>query len=282
MLIFTKIRDLKAFINAQKAKGKVIGFIPTMGALHKGHISLIEASKGTCDVTVASIFVNPTQFNDKKDLDRYPRTPQKDANMLKEAGCDALFMPEVAEMYPLKDERAFDFGTLDKVLDGAHRPGHFNGVAQIVSKLFDAVEPHKAFFGNKDLQQVLIIKALVKKLRFEIEIVACPILREEDGLAMSSRNTLLSQEKRKAANIIPQLMFETKELKAEGKSVGEIKNYVQLELSKDKIYKLDYFEICDGDNLQSLTSFSQSKVPVALIACFVGKIRLIDNLNLSE
>jgi pantoate--beta-alanine ligase len=282
MLIFTKISDLKAFINAQKAKGKVIGFIPTMGALHKGHISLIEASKEACDVTVVSIFVNPAQFNDKRDLERYPRTPEKDAEMLKEAGCDAVFMPEVAEMYPVKDERVFDFGMLDKVLDGALRPGHFNGVAQIVSKLFDAVEPHKAFFGNKDLQQVLIIKALVKKLNYTIEIVACPILREEDGLAMSSRNALLSPEEREAANIIPQLMFEAKEMRSEGKSVGDIKNYIQLELSKNKIYKSDYFEICDGNSLESLSTFSQSKNPVALIACFVGKIRLIDNISLSE
>lgn len=280
MLIFKKIDELKPYLHEKKAAGSTLGFVPTMGALHAGHISLIATSKNSCDLTICSIFVNPTQFNDKKDLERYPKTPESDLEMLKKAGCDVVFMPEVSEMYPEKDERSFDFGRLDKVLEGAHRPGHFNGVAQIVSRLFDAVEPHKAFFGNKDYQQVMIIKSLVKQLNYPIEIVACPTLREADGLAMSSRNMLLSEEERKAASIIPVLMNTAKHLKDQGSEIANIKAEVMAILSKNPIYKLDYFAICDADSLQEISSFKDRPNPVALIACFVGKIRLIDNLSL--
>jgi pantoate--beta-alanine ligase len=280
VLIFTKIDELLPYLHEKKASGLTLGFVPTMGALHAGHISLIEASKNTCDLTICSIFVNPTQFNDKKDLERYPKTPASDLEMLKNAGCDLVFMPSVQEMYPQKDERTFDFGKLDKVLEGAHRPGHFNGVAQVVSRFFDIIQPHKAFFGNKDYQQVMIIKALVKLLNYNIEIVTCPTLREPDGLAMSSRNALLSVEERKAASLIPVLMMRAKTLMDNGSEVPNIKVEVMAELSKNSIYRLDYFAICDGDTLEEITSFSQTNKPVALIACFVGKIRLIDNLLL--
>ncbi|MGZ3899964.1 MAG: pantoate--beta-alanine ligase [Bacteroidia bacterium] len=281
MLIFTKIAELQTFLVQKKTEKKSIGFVPTMGALHPGHISLINASKKSCDLTVCSIFVNPTQFNDKKDLERYPKTPQTDIEMLKKAGCDVVFMPSAEEMYPQKDERVFDFGYLDKVLEGDHRPGHFNGVAQIVSRLFDIVKPDKAFFGSKDYQQVMIIKALVKLLKYNVEIVTCPTLREEDGLAMSSRNTLLNQKEREVAKIIPKLMQEAKELMKQGKEVPEIKEHIVSELNKRGNYELDYFTICDADSLKEIDSFSEAKHTVALIACYVGKIRLIDNISLN-
>ena len=251
-----------------------------MGALHAGHISLINASKNATNVTICSIFVNPNQFNNKNDLEKYPKTPEKDIEMLKEAGCDVLLMPSVEEIYPQKDERVFDFEYLGQVLDGAHRPGHFNGVAQVVSRLFDIVKPHKAFFGQKDYQQALIIKALVKQLKFNIEIVTCNIVREEDGLAMSSRNVLLSAEERLAAKTIPALMQEVVEMKKLGKDISEIKHRVEDKLKANKIFKPDYFKICDAETLKEINHFNETKNSIALIACFVGKIRLIDNLIL--
>jgi pantoate--beta-alanine ligase len=279
VLILTKISHLETFLSQKRSQGSIIGFVPTMGALHEGHISLIKASKNVTDVTVCSIFVNPTQFNDKKDLERYPKTPEKDVMMLEKAGCDAVFMPDAEEIYPEIDERRFDFGYLDKILEGAHRPGHFNGVAQVVSILFNLVKPDKAFFGQKDYQQVMIIKALVKQLHYPIEIVPCPILREKDGLAMSSRNTLLTPDERKAASLIPIVMNEVNELSRKGTEIPELKKHIEERL-KDPIYKIDYFAVCDADTLKELNSFSEAKYHVALIACFVGKIRLIDNIIL--
>jgi pantoate--beta-alanine ligase len=280
VLIFTGIHELEAFVSSRKSQGQTIGFVPTMGALHAGHISLLNYSKKDCQISICSIFVNPTQFNDKNDLERYPRTPEADLRLLEEAGCDAVFMPTVKEIYPEKDERAFDFGYLDKILEGVHRPAHFNGVAQVVSRLFDVVRPHRAYFGSKDYQQVMIIKALVKMLKLNIEIIACPTLREKDGLAMSSRNTLLSPEERKAASIIPALMREAKMMREKGKSVSGIKNFVSEKLSSNGIYRLDYFAVCDAETLKEINSFGETPLPIALIACFVGKIRLIDNLTL--
>ncbi|MCW3075477.1 MAG: pantoate--beta-alanine ligase [Bacteroidetes bacterium] len=281
MLIFTKIDELQYFLVQKKAEKKSIGFVPTMGALHAGHISLINSSKKSCDLTVCSIFVNPTQFNDKKDLERYPKTPERDLEMLKKAACDIVFMPSAQEMYPEKDERVFDFGYLDKILEGDHRPGHFNGVAQIVSRLFDIVKPDKAFFGSKDYQQVMIIKALVELLHYTTEIVTCPTLRDPDGLAMSSRNTLLNAKEREVAKIIPKLMQEAKSLKDKGKDVTEIKEHIVSELNMRGNYELDYFTICDARTLKELKSFSEAKEHIALIACYVGKIRLIDNISLN-
>jgi pantoate--beta-alanine ligase len=277
VLILTKISQLQAFLTEKRDEGSLIGFVPTMGALHKGHISLIEAAKKDCDVTVCSVFVNPTQFNDKKDLERYPKTPGEDIKMLEKAGCDAVFMPEANEIYPEKDLRVFDFGHLDKILEGAHRPGHFNGVAQVVSILFDIVQPDKAYFGSKDYQQVMVIRELVRMLHYNIDIVACPTLREPDGLAMSSRNTLLTPEEREAAKIIPRIMTSVKDLKAKGNDIQTIKEIVTGQLKSD-IYKLDYFAICDAETLKELNSFSEASRYVTLIACFVGRIRLIDNI----
>jgi pantoate--beta-alanine ligase len=280
MRILKTKTELVSVLEGYRKQNKSIGFVPTMGALHQGHISLIHTCIRETDISVCSIFVNPTQFNDPADLDRYPRMPAADTAMLQAAGCHILFLPEVSEIYPEKDTRAFNFGHLDNVLDGAHRPGHFNGVAQVVSRLFDVVRPDKAFFGLKDYQQVLIIKELVRQNNLPVEIVACPILREADGLAMSSRNMLLNEKERKAAALIPKVMNEAKRLREQGKTVEELKAFVEKSFSTDPIYKLDYFEICDSENLKSIDRFSDHIKPIALIACFVGKIRLIDNLFL--
>lgn len=280
MLIFTKIADLKAFLSQIKAQNQTVGFVPTMGALHNGHISLISISKKTCNITVCSIFVNPTQFNDKADLKRYPRMPEKDAAFLENAGCDVLFLPSVEEIYPNGPlTETYDFGYLNTVLEGKFRPGHFNGVAQVVKRLFEIVEPDKAFFGSKDYQQVMIIKALVKQMRSPIEIVNCPILREADGLAMSSRNALLSEEERRIAALVPKIMQEAKHI-ALSNGFKRAKDFVNAEVLKVRVMKLEYFEICDPE-LREITDIKTTKNAVALIAVFVGKIRLIDNLPLN-
>ncbi|MBL7910710.1 MAG: pantoate--beta-alanine ligase [Bacteroidia bacterium] len=279
MLIFTKIAELKGFLKQIKSAGHTVGFVPTMGALHNGHISLISISKKASNITVCSIFVNPTQFNDKADLKRYPRTPEKDAAFLEKAGCDVLFMPSVEEIYPTEKKETYDFGYLNTVLEGKYRPGHFNGVAQVVKRLFEIVEPDKAFFGSKDYQQVMIIKALVKQMHSTIEIVNCPILREEDGLAMSSRNMLLSEEERHIAALIPKIMEVAKQL-ALIKGVDEAKHFVNKEVERFEDMKLEYFEICDVD-LHEISKIDPSVKAIALIAVFVGKIRLIDNLALN-
>jgi pantoate--beta-alanine ligase len=280
MLIYTKIADLSAFLKEIKSLNQSVGFVPTMGALHNGHISLIEASKKVCNITICSVFVNPTQFNDKADLERYPRMPEKDAEFLEMANCDVLFLPSVEEIYPKTDETLFDFGFLDKTLDGKHRPGHFNGVAQVVKRLFEIVKPDKAFFGEKDYQQVMIVKALVKQIGSKTEIISCPILREPDGLAMSSRNALLSSEERAIAGLIPKLMQEAKKI-AKEKGVNTAKSFVQTETKKVSSMKLDYFEICNAETLEEVTNINSEKKAIALIALFVGKVRLIDNIMIN-
>ncbi|PBQ33132.1 pantoate--beta-alanine ligase [Sphingobacteriaceae bacterium] len=281
MLIFTKITELQGYLSQIRAQHKTVGFVPTMGALHDGHVSLIRFSKSDCDYTICSIFVNPTQFNDKSDLERYPRMPEKDAALLESAYCDALFMPSVDEMYPVKDEKAeYHFGYLDNILEGAHRPGHFNGVGQIVKRLFEIVSPDKAYFGSKDYQQVMVVKALVTQMHSSIEIVACPILREPDGLAMSSRNSLLNAEERKTASVVPKLMSQVKELVIT-KGVDAARAFVTAELEHIPATRLDYFEICNADTLEILSDIKDAPRAVAVIAVFVGKIRLIDNLVLN-
>jgi len=276
MLILYKITDVKHHIAEFKQKGKTIGFVPTMGALHQGHISLVEISKKQTDITVCSIFVNPTQFNNQTDLKHYPRTPEADIKLLEEAGCDVLYMPEVKDIYPENDIRKFNFGYLDTILEGAHRPGHFNGVGQVVSILLEGVQPHKAFFGSKDYQQVMVVKDLVKQLRIPVEIVPCPILREPDGLAMSSRNTRLSVEERKIAALIPQIMQQGNQL-IKQKGIGAAKQFIIQQVSQVKEMKLDYYEVCNADTLEPITEFTTKQKAVSLIAIFVGNIRLIDN-----
>jgi pantoate--beta-alanine ligase len=278
MLIFTKIGQLRGYLSQIRGRNKTIGFVPTMGALHNGHISLIKASKDQCNYTICSIFVNPAQFNDKSDLEHYPRTPEKDIELLKKAYCDALFMPSVEEMRGGKTD--FDFGYLDKILEGEHRPGHFNGVAKIVKQFFDVIEPDKAFFGSKDYQQVMIVKELVKQMNSPIEIVSCPILRESDGLAMSSRNELLSSDERENAGLIPGIMKEAAQI-AIKEGVSKAKDFVSKKVASVPIMKLDYYEICDPDSLKPISTLKPGAPAVSLIAVFVGKIRLIDNLVLN-
>ena len=276
MIVIEKIADLQAYIKEKAAKS--VGFVPTMGALHDGHISLITRCVAENDLCVASVFVNPTQFNDKADLERYPRTPEADCAMLQAAGCDVVFMPTVQEMYPEEDTRQFNFGSLETVMEGKYRPGHFNGVAQIVSKLFDAVQPHKAYFGEKDFQQVAIIRAMVEQLNYPIQIIACPIIREESGLARSSRNTLLSDEQRKKAALIAQVLTKSTTF-VHSKSVSATIDWVEEQFKDDAEFRMDYYEIVDGNSLQPVQNWEDSEFIVGCIAVYCGKIRLIDNIH---
>lgn len=277
MLIFTKTGELQAFLREARKSGKTLGFVPTMGALHPGHVSLIRISKSQCDLTLCSIFVNPTQFNDKKDLDRYPRMPERDAELLKTAGCDVLFLPTVEEIYPKPEVKIYDFNHLGTVLEGKYRPGHFSGVAQVVQRFFEIIEPDTAFFGSKDYQQVMIIKALVKQMNAPIKIVPCPILREPDGLAMSSRNALLNEEERRIASLIPKIMTEARNLILTD-GISAAKEFVRDQTAAQPLMRLDYFEMCKAETLESVDILSQGEAYVVLIACFVGRIRLIDNV----
>ena len=276
MIVIEKIADLQAFIQSKSVQS--VGFVPTMGALHDGHISLITRCVAENDLCVASVFVNPTQFNDKADLERYPRTPEADCAMLEAAGCDVVFMPSVQEMYPEEDTRQFNFGSLETVMEGKYRPGHFNGVAQIVSKLFDAVQPHKAYFGEKDFQQVAIIRAMVEQLQYPIEIIACPIIREESGLARSSRNTLLTDEQRKKAALIAKVLAKSTTF-VHSKSVSATIAWVEEQFKDDAEFRMDYYEIVDGNTLQSIQNWEDSAFIVGCIAVYCGKIRLIDNIH---
>lgn len=276
MIVVETIKELKQEL--EKYSSKNIGFVPTMGALHNGHISLVKRSVEENDVTVVSVFVNPTQFNDKADLERYPRTEEADKKLLEAAGCDIVFMPQVEEMYPEEDTRVFNFGSIETVMEGKYRPGHFNGVAQIVSKLFYAVEPTRSYFGEKDFQQVAIIRDMVRQLNIPVEIIACPIIREESGLARSSRNELLSAEERKKAALISQVLSKSVNF-AKDMSVEEVKNWVIDQFKVDEVFKMDYYDIVDGNTLQSVSSWEESDYIVGCIAVYCGKIRLIDNIH---
>lgn len=254
-----------------------VGFVPTMGALHEGHLSLVKQAVAENDAVVVSIFVNPTQFNDPKDLERYPRTLDADLKLLGNTGCQIVFVPTVNEIYPVTDIRKFNFGDLETVMEGKHRPGHFNGVAQVVSKLFQFVKPNKAYFGLKDFQQLAIIKNMVAQLDLPVEIVPCPIIREESGLAMSSRNELLSADERKNAAVISETLFKSKKLAAE-KSVNELKNWIKETINKNKYLTVEYVDIVDDFQLQSVKSWDEIAIKVCCIAVFCGKVRLIDNI----
>jgi pantoate--beta-alanine ligase len=271
------ISELQKTVASEKAAGKKIGFVPTMGALHAGHISLVNQCISENEVCIVSVFVNPTQFNDKEDLVNYPRTPKEDGNLLEKAGCTYVFMPSVEEMYPESDTRQFGFGSLETVMEGRFRPGHFNGVAQIVSKLFYAVSPDRAYFGQKDFQQLAIIREMTKQLNLPVQIRSCPIIRENDGLAKSSRNTRLTPEQREKAPQIAQILFKSLTF-ASDKSIQETLEFVKTGLSRESIFKLDYFEIVDGNTLQPVTDWKDSNYIVGCIAVYCGPIRLIDNI----
>jgi len=261
-------------------KNGAIGFVPTMGALHSGHISLVEKAMKQNNGVVVSIFVNPTQFNDANDLKRYPRNLEADLKMLETTGCDLVFAPEPEEIYPEPDTRKFDFGEMEQVMEGAHRPGHFKGVAQVVSKLFELVKPNRAYFGQKDFQQLAIINKLVRMLNMDIEIVPCPIVREESGLAMSSRNELLKNEERGNAALIYKTLSAAKK-QTDEKSVYELKKWVTETINKNPFLDVEYFEVVDEENLKPVKNWDSNSKKVGCIAVFCGQIRLIDNIELN-
>ena len=278
MQVISSVNQLKIILNGFRCDGRTIGFVPTMGALHKGHISLVTNSNHDNEITVVSIFVNPTQFNDKNDLKNYPRTMEADLAILEQNEVDIVFAPSEKEMYPEPDTRVFNFGNLDKVMEGEHRPGHFNGVAQIVSKLLTAVEPDKAYFGEKDFQQLAIIKQLVSQLNLSVKITPCPIIRESDGLAMSSRNVLLLPNQRKEAALISKTLFESQQMRG-SYTIEKLKAWVVDTINKNSELEVEYFEIVDDTYLMAVSAWEVPKTKVGCIAVRVGKIRLIDNVR---
>lgn len=271
------IKDLQKAVSISKNEGKAIGFVPTMGALHEGHISLVKKCCEQNDICVVSIFVNPTQFNNQADLEKYPRTIEQDTKILEKAGASIVFVPSVEEIYPEPDTRQFDFGQLDKVMEGKFRPGHFNGVAQVVSRLFDIVKPDRAYFGEKDFQQLAIIRQMVRQCNIPVEIVPMPIRREESGLAMSSRNQRLNDEEKSEAVNIYRVLSESKKLNMH-KAVEEIREKVIDDINKIGSLKVEYFEIVDGNTLQQITNWSETDYAVGCITVFCGDVRLIDNI----
>ena len=254
-----------------------MGFVPTMGALHEGHISLVKTCKRDNDITVVSIFVNPTQFNDKEDLKRYPRTVE-DTVLLEKNGCDYVFVPDVEEIYPEEDTRLFDFGYVETVMEGAKRPGHFNGVGQVVSKLFDIVKPHRAYFGMKDFQQIAVIKNMVKQLHYNLEIIPCPIVREADGLAMSLRNTLLKPLYRQNAPHIHKVLQKSNRINRQDECGGVETMGDRRNQNKNPYLEVEYFEIVDDTDLRPIEDWNENKNKVGWIAVYADKIRLIDNI----
>ena len=281
MKVIHTIKDLQAELSVLKAQGKKVGLVPTMGALHAGHASLVKRSVNENEVTVVSVFVNPTQFNDKNDLVKYPRTLDADCKLLEACGATYTFAPSVEEMYPEPDTRQFSYAPLDTVMEGAFRPGHFNGVCQIVSKLFDAVKPDRAYFGEKDFQQLAIIREMVRRMNYPLEIVGCPIVREEDGLALSSRNARLSDEERKNALKISQTLFESRTFAA-SHTVAETQRFVEDAIAAAPGLRLEYFELVDGNTLQKIANWEDTSYAVGCITVFCGEVRLIDNIKYKE
>lgn len=278
MLIVQTIAELKACLNGEREQGHSVGLVPTMGALHAGHASLVERSVKENDVTVVSIFLNPTQFNDKKDLERYPRTLEADCELLEKCGAQVVFAPSVEEVYPEPDTRVFSYPPTDSVMEGAFRPGHFNGVCQIVSKLFDYVEPDRAYFGEKDYQQICVIRRMVEDLKMDINIVACPVIREESGLARSSRNTLLSDDERQLAAHIYRVLSESRKKQM---SVAETHDFVVSEIDEIEGLKVQYFSIVDGLTLADVSTWDDAESVVGCITVYCGAvpIRLIDHIR---
>lgn len=281
MKVIHTIKDLQTELAALKAQGKKVGLVPTMGALHAGHASLVKRSVNENDVTVVSVFVNPTQFNDKNDLIKYPRTLDADCALLNGCGADFVFAPSVEEIYPVPDTRQFSYAPLDTVMEGAFRPGHFNGVCQIVSKLFDAVTPDCAYFGEKDFQQLAIIREMVRQLKYNLEIVGCAIVREEDGLALSSRNARLSAQERENALNISQTLFKSRTF-ATSHTVSETQKMVEDAIATAPGLRLEYFEIVDGHTLQKINDWEDTSYAVGCITAFCGEVRLIDNIKYKE
>ncbi len=281
MQIFREIAPLKAFLVEKRRLDKTVGFVPTMGALHQGHLSLIQASRNENSITVCSIYVNPAQFTNQADLQKYPRTPEIDIAMLKNAGCEALFSPDSRDMYESHSMVRFDFGHLDKIMEGEFRPGHFSGVALVVSKFLHIVEPDHAYLGQKDWQQFAIVRQLVHELKFNVKLRCIPTMREPDGLAMSSRNTRLTSDQRRKSIVLHQALTRACTSLKGGSTIGEVKILVQQIVEHDREIKLEYFEVADSENLKLLSSVEESVSPILCIAAFVGEVRLIDNMFLS-
>lgn len=277
MQIFEEISPLKAFLSTSRNNGKKIGLVPTMGALHDGHLSLIKAAKEQNDIAVCSIFVNPTQFNDPNDLKLYPRTPELDGKMLVEAGCDVLFMPSAPIMYPSKPQLTIDFGYLETIMEGAFRQGHFRGVGLVVSKFFNIVQPDTAYFGQKDLQQFRVISQLVQDLNYSVNLICAPIVREPDGLAMSSRNQRLTEDERLQAAQYSAALRKATEMLNANQDLVEVKKFVHNFVSSNSLLRLEYFEIVDKETLLSSDSYTPGNTALC-IAGFAGKVRLIDNI----
>ena len=281
MKLVHTINELRAELEIQRKAGKKIGLVPTMGALHEGHASLVRRAVAENDVVVVSDFVNPTQFNDKNDLLKYPRTLEADCELLEKEGADYVFAPSVEEIYPEPDTRQFSYAPLDTVMEGKFRPGHFNGVCQVVSKLFMIVEPDTAYFGEKDFQQLAIIREMVKQMNFPLQIVGCPIIREEDGLALSSRNARLTEEQRQQALNISKTLFLSKEF-AVSHTVEETQAFVEDAIAAAEGLELEYFELVDGTTLQKISNWEETDYAVGCITVFCGDVRLIDNIKYKE
>lgn len=278
MQVIGTISELQKVLGDERAKGKRIGLVPTMGALHEGHASLVKRSVAENDITVVSIFLNPTQFNDPKDLERYPRTLEADCSILEECGAQIAFAPCVEEMYPEPDTRQFSYPPTDAVMEGARRPGHFNGVCQIVSKLFQITDPDNAYFGEKDYQQIAVICRMTEDLGFKVNIIPCPVIREESGLAMSSRNTLLAPEEKEIAPKIYQTLKQSKALQL---SIEETQKWVVDEINKVDGLEVEYYSIVDGSTLADINSWEDATSVVGCITVYCGKtpIRLIDHIR---
>lgn len=282
MEIFEEIKPLRTFLAGKRNQGLTIGLVPTMGALHQGHLSLIEASKADNDLTVASIYINPTQFNNSSDLDNYPRTKEEDLRLLEQTGCDVLFIPSNAEMYSGSQNIRFDFGSLDKILEGKFRPGHFSGVALVVSKLLNIVGPSRAYFGQKDYQQFKIISRLNDELKFFVELRSIPIVREKSGLAMSSRNQRLSKTERENALLLVESLNFVKAEINKGVAFKKLKKEVEAQFEQTEKMKLEYLELADKNTLELLEQVGNPQDAILLIAAFVGEVRLIDNMMIGE
>lgn len=281
MFIFEDITGLKNYLKREKQPCN-IGFVPTMGALHQGHLSLIDKAKAENDVVVCSIFVNPTQFNNAEDLKKYPKTIEEDKKLLEAHHCDVLFLPDTHTMYPAPTQTSFSFGHLEKIMEGEHRSGHFNGVALIVSKLFHLVKPDKAYFGQKDLQQYLIIRQLAQDLLFDLEVVCCPIVREDDGLAMSSRNLRLTPSQRPVASKLYEALMLARHSLLEGYGVSKTKQTINNFFGDVSDLQLEYFEIVKSATLEPIDALDHTFQVSLCIAAFLGEIRLIDNVFLFD
>lgn len=279
MNVLSTANEIRRAIQNAKSSGKIVGLVPTMGALHHGHVSLVRQALDLCDVVVVSVFVNPTQFNEQQDYQNYPRNLDADMEMLRDAGCHVAFVPDFKEVYPEPDNTHYDFGQLETVYEGAHRPGHFRGVAMVVRRFFEVIQPDKAFFGLKDYQQVLVIKDLVKQFNLNVSIEPVTTIRENDGLAMSSRNRLLSARQREQATIIYRVLKEVRK-KAKNTDIADLTAWAQQEINQHSELKLEYLGIAEPNSLTPIENLRESPHAVALIAVWAGNTRLIDNLQL--